>query len=810
MIGKTLSRYKILSKLGEGGMGEVYLAEDTELGREVALKVLAPTIEESPERLERFRREARAVASLNHPNIVTLFNVEEAEGRRFLVMERVQGTSLDRMISSGGMPLAEVFAYAIPTADALAAAHEKGITHRDLKPANVMITDDGQVKVLDFGLAKLTAEGLDQIPIEDAATAAPTQPAALTGEGTVMGTAPYMSPEQLSGKEVDPRTDIFSFGTLLYEIVTGQRPFKGDSGIELASSILKDTPSSVVEVRADLPRHLGRIIQNCLEKDPERRFQSAKDIRNELEVLRREVDSGELETSTSGPMSVVTGPQPAAKLPWGLLAVVGAVVVAFVGLWLQGRTSSGPSVPTAPAEAEGPRTVAVLPFANLGADKEVDYLRLAVPDEIATALSRGPGLAIRPFSTTSRLESDGLDPLIVGRELGVGNVVTGQYFQEGDRLSLTLETIDVVRNTVIWRDSFVVSAQELLSLRQAVADTVEQGLMPILDPGATVVSTSTLPNNEEAYDLYLRSLPMSTDPVPNAEAMALVEQAVELDPSYAPAWNQLTRRYYLHGNLGAAGEDFYNKAVEAARRALQLDPELIEPQVRLIIIAVERGELVAAYEAADRLIAQRPQAGRAHFVRSYVLRYAGALDQAVMDCDMALGLDPNNPFFRSCGVTNFLAGRYDRALHFLELSPGTNFSKDIRAVILMKQGRPQEAAEIFRQTNQYTADALAAHLQGQRLERDAVQRIVDLILALRDSEQLYSGGSILAYSGEHEAGLHLIQEGIERGYCSYPFMDTDPLLAGLRADPELVESYAEARAAGKACHERFLAETGSG
>jgi serine/threonine-protein kinase len=809
MIGKTLSRYKILSKLGEGGMGEVYLAEDMDLGREVALKVLAPTMDESPGRLERFRREARAVASLNHPNIVTLFNMEEAEGRRLLVMERVKGTSLDRMISSGGMPLAEVFAYAIPMADALAAAHEKGITHRDLKPANVMITDDGQVKVLDFGLAKLTAEGLDQIPIEDAATAAPTQPAALTGEGTVMGTAPYMSPEQLSGKEVDPRTDIFSFGTLLYEIVTGQRPFKGDSGIELASSILKDTPSSVVEVRADLPRHLGRIIQNCLEKDPERRFQSAKDIRNELEVLRREVDSGKLERSTSGPVSAVTGPQPTAKRPWGLYAAVGAVVVmiALAGLWLQGRT---PSVATAPAEAEGPRTVAVLPFANLGADKEVDYLRLAVPDEIATALSRGPGLEIRPFSTTSRLESDGLDPLIVGRDLGVGNVVTGQYFQEGDRLSLTLESIDVVRNTVIWRDSFVVSAQELLSLRQAVADTVEQGLMPILDPGATVVSTSTLPNNEEAYDLYLRSLPMSTDPVPNAEAMALVEQAVELDPSYAPAWNQLTRRYYLHGNLGAAGEDFYNKAVEAARRALQLDPELIEPQVRLIIIAVERGELVAAYEAADRLIAQRPQAGRAHFVRSYVLRYAGALDQAVMDCDMALGLDPNNPFFRSCGVTNFLAGRYDRALHFLELSPGTNFSKDIRAAILMKQGRPQEAAEIFRQTNQYTADALAAHLQGQRLERDAVQRIVDLILALRDSEQLYSGGSILAYSGEHEAGLHLIQEGIERGYCSYPFMDTDPLLAGLRADPELVESYAEARAAGKACHERFLAETGSG
>ncbi len=211
MIGKTLSRYKILSKLGEGGMGEVYLAEDTELGREVALKVMPAVMEENPERLERFRREARAVASLNHPNIVTLFNVEEAEGRRLIVMERVEGKSLDRLIPPGGLPLAEVFAYAIPMADALAAAHEKGITHRDLKPANVMVTEDGQIKVLDFGLAKLATE-TGPIALQDAATEAPTQSAALTGEGTVMGTAPYMSPEQLKGVEVDSRTDIFSFG----------------------------------------------------------------------------------------------------------------------------------------------------------------------------------------------------------------------------------------------------------------------------------------------------------------------------------------------------------------------------------------------------------------------------------------------------------------------------------------------------------------------------------------------------------------------------------------------------------------------
>jgi len=467
-------------------------------------------------------------------------------------------------------------------------------------------------------------------------------------------------------------------------------------------------------------------------------------------------------------------------------------------------------VATPPADAEGPHTVAVLPFANLGADKEVDYLRLAVPDEIATALSRGPGLAIRPFSTTSRLESDGLDPVIVGRDLGVGNVVTGQYFQEGDRLSLTLEAIDVERNTVIWRDSFVVSAQELLSLRQAVADTVKQGLMPILDPGATVVSPGTLPNNEEAYDLYLRSLPMTSDRAANAEAMAMVEQAVELDPSYAPAWGQLARRYYFNGHYGGGGDEYFDHSVEAAKRSLQLDPELIDPQLLLISISAEQGELVAAYEAAERLIAQRPKAGQAHSVRSYVLRYAGVLDQAVRDCDTALALDPHNPVLRSCGFTNSLAGRHDRALQFVALGGDTEFGRVNQALILMRQGESEQAAELSRQLSLMAFRAFEAQLDDRPLEQDTLQQIVATTLAKRDPEKQYWAGSILAHAREHEAGLQLIREGIERGYCSYPFMDSDPLLAGLRADPELMESYAEARAAGKACHEQFLAETGAG
>ena len=309
MIGESLSHYRITAKLGEGGMGEVYLAEDTELDRQVAIKVLPGELLENEERLERFRREAKAVAALNHPNIVTIYSIDESEGRRFLIMELVEGDSLDRILPPGGLPLSRVFDIAIPLADALATAHERGIVHRDLKPANVMINREDRVKVLDFGLAKLAAE-TGRMPADaDATQMAPTS-SALTREGVVMGTAPNMSPEQLQGQAVDQRSDIFSLGVLLYEMVSGARPFRGENSAALVSSIMRDTPAPVFETRADLPRHLGRIIQSCLEKDPRDRFQSALDVRNQLKSLQKEVESGAY-TSISGSAATV----PAAGAP---------------------------------------------------------------------------------------------------------------------------------------------------------------------------------------------------------------------------------------------------------------------------------------------------------------------------------------------------------------------------------------------------------------------------------------------------------------------------------------------------------------
>ena len=302
MVGTSIGHYHIVESLGKGGMGEVYAAEDTRLGRRVALKVLSRGLAMDADRRERFEREARAVAALNHPNIVTIYSVEEADGVPFLTLELVEGRTLDALIPPGGLPLDRILAYAIPLADAVGAAHQRGITHRDLKPGNVMIGDDGRVKVLDFGLAKLKESNASL------AASLPTQE--LTGEGRIVGTVAYMSPEQAEAKPVDPRSDVFSLGVVIFEMATSQRPFKGDTQVSLLSSIIKDTPSSLTDLRAELPRDLGRIVRRCLSKDPEDRYQTAKDLRNDLRALKEELSSGAVAAAVSGVHALPAAPEP--------------------------------------------------------------------------------------------------------------------------------------------------------------------------------------------------------------------------------------------------------------------------------------------------------------------------------------------------------------------------------------------------------------------------------------------------------------------------------------------------------------------
>ncbi len=772
LVGQTVSHYRILSKLGGGGMGAVYEAEDTRLGRHVALKFVPPEMVHDRKALDRFFWEARAASQLNHPGICTIHDIEDADGHPFIVMERLEGVSLKERMMGGPMELDDILDVGIQVSDALAACHAKGIIHRDIKPANIFLTNSGQVKVLDFGVAKLAPGVRSDNALDDP----------LTMAGDIFGTAVYMSPEQARGEELDARTDLFSMGVVLYQMATGQRPFTGTNAVTTMSAIMTQKPLSPLKLNPKLPPELEGIIGRAMEKDRGQRYPDALALKGDLQSLKRETEPGMTDTARMRPLlpyriSSSTFQSTSRKPLYILLGVIALLITLLIpmGAWFFKQRSN----------VHARTSIAVLPLQNMNGDVGADFLRFALADELANALTNTRTLDVRPFMMSRKYVGNDVDPRQAAADLRVGTIVTGHFLQQGDNLMVTLEAMDGASEKLVWQANVTGPATDLIGLQAAMNNKVTQGLLPAIGMAGAQSEGGTHPHDAAAYDLYLHSLALSRDPGPNKDAIAVLEHAVSADPNYAPAWEELGLRYYYDSSYSTGGEEMFQKSTQAFERAVSLDPNRIVAAGQIIVNHVERGELGKAYEFAQALVKRAPNSAQSHFVMGYVYRYAGMLGPAMQECDKALALDPGNYTFRSCTWAFMEMGNTKRAADFIKLDNGSEWAAYATPSLLLREGKIDEAREAVKKmdsTARHQRVLLEACL-GVRPYSEAQQMAHDAETttpALPDAELIYYAGAIYADCGLKPAAMVMLQHAIEQNYCSYSNLQNDPMLRKIR------------------------------
>ena len=794
--GDQLGPYKILASIGAGGMGEVYRAQDAKLGRDVALKVLPAEMAHDPERLARFHREAKALAQLDHPNIVTIHSVEECNGVHFLTMQLVEGRSLDRVIPASGLPLEQIVEIARALGDALAVAHDKGIVHRDLKPGNVMVTNEGHVKVLDFGLAKdvRAANGGDLTLTSDSQTQI----------GVVMGTPAYMSPEQAAGRLLDHRTDIFSLGVVLHEMATGRRPFEGTSSAELVSAILRDTPPSVIDARPDLPSDLARIIRRCLEKDPSHRVQTARDVSNEFRDLARQT-SQKLAAATTSTSSSRAVPAADSGIPHAdevsgvkrhAIALTIAAILLVIGFAGVGIYLKGP-------KAGQVDSIAVLPLENRSNDPEAEYISDGITESINNSLTRLPSLRVIPHSVASHYRGKSMDMRKVGDELRVQAVLTGSIAQRGDDLTVNVELDDVRNGKQLWGERYNRKLADLLAVQNEIAREVSQLLRSQLSAEDQQKLTKGSTDNPEAYQLYLKGK-YYTNKLSKAgfsKGIEYFNQAIALDHQYGLAYSGLAYNYINQDDWFMPPNEAGPKTREAAQKALAIDESDGGAHLSMAIVTHWYDWNWAAAESEfKRAIELNPNNWEAHTYYSWFLAPMGRNDQSIAEAKRAQQADPLSGFANfNVGGALVFARQWDPAIEQLhraiEVDPTFWFSHCFLGRAYEQKGKLPEAIAEFQRALELEEDNAeiwsglghAYALSGKRAE---AQKVLEHLKGVSAHSWVapYNIAVIYAGLGEKEQAFAFLDQAYkDRSYYLPTYLATDARIDSLRSDPRFVE-----------------------
>ena len=783
--GTMLGDYEVQNLIGSGGMGEVYRAHDARLGRDVAIKVLPSFLSLDTERLRRFEQEARAAAKLNHPNILSVFQMGTYEGKPYLVSELLEGVTLREQLDCGPLPIHKSIDYGLQFARGLAAAYDKGIVHRDLKPENLFVTKDGRIKILDFGLAKLT----QTITPSDgsAGTINKTLP------GVVMGTVGYMSPEQVRGQAADHRADIFAFGAVLYEMLTGQRAFQTASSPETMTAILKEDPKAVCELAPSTPKALERVVHRCLGKSPELRFQSASDLAFALQASH---DPG---TSSTSAIGHTRAPKKGVLLRWVFLGVAIVATLSLVPLsWKVWRSQSHGAAQI--------QSLAVLPLQNLSQEADQDYFADSMTEALITQLAKIKELRVISRTSAMRFKNTTESVPEIARKLNVDAVVEGSVERAGSRVRITAQLIRASTEKHIWAESFDRDLRDVLLLQSEVAQNIARGVQVSISPDDRARLSGERQVDPEAYQLYVKGRYFWIKRTPQTvnQAIVLFNQAVAKDPNYAEAYSGLADAYASLGfsfDVGSIAPNLVQpKAHAFARKAMELNERLPEAHNSLAYWKLNYGwDWAGAEEEFHRSLDLNPGYANAHHWYAHQLISSGRMDEALAESKKALEIDQLSPIMNvHLGWHYFFARQYDHSLDqlrkTLELDPNYGLAFWYTGWVYEQIGKPEEAIGQMLRAKQFlkgnlVVEADLAHAYGIAGKKSEARKILAGLRSM--SEQTYVNPYEIALIhlglGEKEQAFQSLNEAIRDRSDLMIYLKLDPRMDPIRSDPRFTE-----------------------